>query len=298
MKLLVTACNKLDNEQLADPGVFLYQVDTATDQILAIDVGLSAMDKGITGLAKHREGWTIIAQNDLKRALQKKPHRLLYLDHSLRLQRQQELNLVSDPHSLLNVDDGCLIASTGTDTIVKLANNGEEEVFWQISDKNSDSCHLNSLARLGGEVFVSAFGPKQAELHSSATQGYVRAIDADSPAIENIYHPHSLRIFDQEFFLCGSGDGKIYQNDKVLLHKSSGYLRGLALNKHHLVVGVSKQRKKSKSLNRMAYHPAPEKVGTCELLIYNRSEQDLVFEKAIAMHNVTDEIYDIEIIEA
>jgi len=143
----------------------------------------------------------------------------------------QRLPEVSDGHSLCRVGDELLVVSTGTDQILAYPMSGfalgSPREVWSPTDSGTDTHHVNSLAFMDGELFCSAFGPKEGESWSTARTGYVRNVTSGATLLEGLRQPHSATWHDGVLYVCNSAEGSVTADDEPVAYLS-GYARGLS----------------------------------------------------------------------
>ena len=121
----------------------------------------------------------------------------------LDIHRLKESN---DAHSLIAHDNGFLIADTGKNRLVKITlTNRDTEIneteFWSYNNDGKDTVHLNSMAKLGNEIFVTIFGTKPQEGWKKAKFGKIINITTNQTVFENLHHPHSITVIDEKLLL-------------------------------------------------------------------------------------------------
>jgi hypothetical protein len=295
-KVLVSCCNKGESVNFFDAGIFVYSVCLKTGHVEAIDIGLTEQDHGCAGVAPYGGGWVVAVQNNLKRALKDEPVRLVELDRNLGVVACHELPGVNDPHSLVTIGSRVFITSSGNDSVFLFDENREVSRYWQGSKGDEDDLHINSIASLEGDLLISAFGPRESAMKDSARSGYVQSIGDGAQKLTTLYHPHSVQVCGDDIWVCESGTGKVWRNSEPVVSLAEGYVRGLAVTDRQLVVGVSRQRLRSRS-GEGSYEPKPEKIGESSLLVYAHEQgSNLKLEASIALEKYTDEIYDIAVL--
>ena len=162
----------------------------------------------------------------------------------------------ADGHSLIPFDGGLLVTDTLHNRVnhIEVAEDGSgitETVFWSASDESEDVVHLNSIAAIGDDVFVSLFGPRGPTGWLSAMSGMVVHVNQKEPVCTDLYHPHSLQSFDGSLYWLESRRGLIHAYSEAVGHEivgsARGYLRGLAVTKDYFYVGASAARSRSRS---------------------------------------------------
>jgi hypothetical protein len=212
----------------------------------------------------------------------------------------QELPSVKDGHSILVSGNHIYIVSTGTDEVLRYTL-GENEVrdplvFWRASNSGTDTHHVNSIMEINSEIFVSAFGPKEGALWSTATNGYVHNITSDTRVKDGIYHPHSLSQTKGILYYCDSSRKSLCSLEGSQF-KVDGYARGIAwLSDEWVCVGSSIGRQVSKSTGLIANPADPGKVsGRSKVSIGNIKNQKVIAEFDLSRFG--PEIYDILLLE-
>ncbi|MBV8727496.1 MAG: hypothetical protein JO233_06900, partial [Candidatus Eremiobacteraeota bacterium] len=86
------------------------------------------------------------------------------------------LDGIADVHSICMADGAIIAASTGSDKIVRITDNGTNhtyETLWSPSSGEHDLNHVNAVCFHKGELYCCAFGPKSSDRWKSAQNGYI-----------------------------------------------------------------------------------------------------------------------------
>ena len=168
-----------------------------------------------------------------------------------------------DPHSIVLNDGYIHIVSTGTNEIYRVAlkdeSLGEEELYWQYPDvrHDRDEVHLNGLTLENRRLIASCFGPRNGEGRWGC-EGRVFYVDDGASIHEGLNQPHSPIINGSRLAFAESKTGRVYlyvQSDDGAwtLQREfdvGGYARGVAFAGQELLVGISADRKVSRSQHR------------------------------------------------
>ncbi len=170
--------------------------------------------------------------------------------------RYQELPEVNDPHSILFLENYVYIVSTGTDQVIRYKfgknfNLINAEVIWCASHQKSDTHHINSIVEFNGDIIVSAFGPRNGKKWTSAMNGYIYNISKEKIVKENIYHPHTISIMDDDIYYCESRKSEFCSVNRGVIYKLNDYVRGVAWLKNDLVCIASSYRGKNNIFRRL-----------------------------------------------
>jgi len=209
---------------------------------------------------------------------------------------RQELADVKDGHSILVSGNAFYVVSTGTDEILryKLDENGvhNPETVWRASDSGIDTHHINSIAEINDEIFISAFGSKTGALWSSATNGYIHNITHDICVKDGIYHPHSLSQRKGALYYCDSSRKSFCSLEKPLF-ELDGYARGIGwLSDEMVCVAASIGRRISKSTGLIANPADPGSIaGKSKLVVRDIANQKVMAD--IDLSRFGPEIYDV-----
>lgn len=293
MRIAVSICNKRKSSGLDESGIFLYEVDLATASVKPCKIRWPwrMKPRGITGLA-----WM---GDQILATVQSNPTCLLVLSKDFRVLERWNLEKVLMPHSLLVAEGGVLIASTGSDSIVWVdPKTGREEYYWRANTDGADQMHLNSLALRDGKVHYSAFGYKKRDLWADVNQGIVQAVGSDTPAVTGISHPHSLQVFENDFYFTESAMSRIANSKGESFQFDKGYPRGMLITRDRLVLGFSKGRLRSESTG--VELDREKMIGRysdiCTVVEYRRTGpklQDIEEVQRIDMSRRANEIYDL-----
>jgi hypothetical protein len=212
----------------------------------------------------------------------------------------QEMPEIKDGHSLLAVDSKLYVVSTGSDEVITydILSNGvaNPKVFWRASASGTDTHHINSITKLGEDIFISAFGPKAGALWSSASNGYIHNITRDIRIKDDIYHPHTLSERHGKLYYCESSTRLFCSLDGPVL-KLEGYTRGIGWLSDELVcVCSSVGRKVSKSTGLIANSADPgEEDGRSSMAIKNISNQQVIADVDLSRYG--PEMYDVLVLD-
>lgn len=238
--LLITSCFN------ANPLFALAVHSPASGETRFVDlssVPVNCYFRGIAGAAKVPGGFVVGLQSN-------GPSKLLFLDHSLHVQRVVPLELTWDIHSMVERDGVLTIVSTGNDSVTAFdLATGRESTLRRFTESGKDTLHLNGLCLHQGRFFVSMFG---AQAERSMRCGSVVALDTGETVLGGLRHPHSLVSDGTHMALAESLTGTIVAFDAdgrlgVQRPGYFGYIRGLAALPGRTFVARSKKRKISRS---------------------------------------------------
>ncbi|NCA93881.1 MAG: DUF4915 domain-containing protein [Sphingobacteriia bacterium] len=292
MKVLISFCNP--QPESINKNLLILDLKNKKSEYL-----LETRD-GLTGITQDNNFFYSLSQNSKIYIIDRSSHKLILT---------KKLDNLLDPHSLFIEEDELFVVSTGNNEILKYKISKDRlnvdfvEVFWKQHGTNNevgDIYHINSIFKEKKSIYITAFGLRSGDRWSSAKNGYVLNITDDRKEIYNIYHPHSLIIKDEKMYYCESALQSVKEGNNIIVKLKSGYVRGLALDKKYLVLGVSGGRKVSKStgmLNKISETSLME--ANCKILVFKKK---LFLEeyKAIKEFNFFPnhtEIYDILIID-
>lgn len=257
-------------------------------------------DLGATGLWVGREALWALVQEDIGGL-----SRLVRLDHNLVPQGSWPLHLANDAHSLVEHEDGVLIAATGRNAVVFVgpldgsAPPREREV-WRMDTRDEDTVHLNGVAVLDGHIFVSAFGPKPMDGWGDSGCGMVKDLTTGKAIASNLRHPHSLMAADGALLWLESRLGRLWrwtptEGARVIV-EVPGYVRGLAVGPDRYFIGVSGRRRTSRSLG-TDYHTENSDRDAYRPSVFAVDRRSLVSTR-IDLAGFGPEIFDIAIVPA
>ncbi len=207
----------------------LLSMDVLTQRMEWIDVGFGQpLASGVGIQADERFVYHVsIANADFST-------QLAVLDReSLQVVHTQRLAEVVDGHSVARLGDELCVVSTGTDEIVAYRLDGpkatDARTLWAPTASGTDTHHINSIVVHDGELWCSAFGPKDSERYSWATvaNGYIRNVTRETTHVEGLQQPHSAIWHDGELYFCNSRPGTVNTTEGLFAHLY-GYSRGLA----------------------------------------------------------------------
>jgi tetratricopeptide (TPR) repeat protein len=275
-------------------GLVLGRYDFGTDEFAWVDAPPGF--EGATGLVACQEGVQIFVQCGTAPA---GDSAVGFLAGDSRLTAATSLKLVRDVHSAIEHEGGLLVVSTGTDAVIRIDGHGEEtreSVFWSASTANSDTLHVNSIARMGGEIFVSMFGPRPANGWEGARSGQVWNISRGEMVCEGLSHPHTLFEWDGRLCCLNSQTSQILQigpGGATELFKLEGYLRGAAPGAGCLYVAASSYRRQSRSTGAMRV--AAPAGSNAECLLFRLDSATGIVERR-SLTCWAQEIYDLALL--
>ncbi len=224
--------------------------------------------EGATGLCACTSGFYVLLQS--KRPMGR-DSALGLLGSDLQIHRTVPLDSVRDAHSLIQHEGALLVASTGTNQIIRVCWDGQglpkEEVFWSAVERTSeDNVHVNSILEYRGDVLVSLFGAKIDGAWDSSNRGEVRNLTTGQVLCDSLRHPHSLFSLEGGVCCLSSLDGRVVQaNDSAgqTLWNLPGYVRGVVRDGRFLFVATSRFRQRSRKTGRSRL--APLAMSGCRL---------------------------------
>lgn len=138
---------------------------------------------------------------------------------------------VWDGHSV--IPDGSraiMVVSSGTDEVVRFEIEDEmplsRTVVWAASASGRDTHHLNSIARLGNSILISAFGSTPTGSWADSSNGYVYDITNGQVIIDGLLQPHSVSVHGGRVYYCDSRRGSFSALDGILAELGA-YARGV-----------------------------------------------------------------------
>jgi acetolactate synthase-1/2/3 large subunit len=187
------------------------------------------------------------------------PAELVVYD-STGVRRYHRLDGVSTPHDILVEDDKILVVATTQNEVQVVAPDGEVVSRWRAPGE-TDSWHLNSLARYGDRTVVCGFGPflRRRGWDESGKPATGRVVDMETgkPMLDGLRAPHNPWYGDGIWLVCDSAAGDVVEIEDATRQVSRrlampGWPRGLAVTDDHLLVGLSPHRYVSASVETAA----------------------------------------------
>jgi hypothetical protein len=209
---------------------------------------------GVCGLAIRGDRLVVVTQSE-------QPSMVLWDLRKSRLLSTLALHACRDPHSLVWHEDFVYVVSTGTNEIyrITLVNDelGGEELFWTYpgASPDRDQVHLNGLTIDGeGRLIASCFGERTAEGRWGAA-GRIFYLDNNHTLHDGLNQPHSPVVAGDTLAFAESKTGRVYLHERSAadgwaLRQAvtvGGYPRGIAFRGDALFVGISADRKVSRS---------------------------------------------------
>lgn len=187
------------------------------------------------------------------------PAELVVYD-STGVRRYHRLDGVSTPHDILVVDSKVLVVATTQNEVQVVAPDGEVVSRWRAPGE-TDSWHLNSLARYGDRVVVCGFGPflrrRGWDESGKPATGRVVAMDTGEPLLDGLRAPHNPWYGDGTWLVCDSAAGEVLEvadSTRQVTRRLAmpGWPRGLVVTDEYLFVGLSPHRYVSTSVESAA----------------------------------------------
>ncbi len=252
--LLLSFCN-----QVTSPECSLCFIDPASGRIRWLDIArwpdaVRERLAGVCGLAIRGDRLVLVTQSE-------QPWMVLWDLRENQLLSTLELRSCRDAHSLVWHEEFAYVVSTGTNQIYRIALMHDEltgeEVFWTYpgTSPDHDQVHLNGLTiDCDGRLIASCFGEKTAEGRWGAA-GRVFYLDNYHILHDGLSQPHSPVVAGDTLAFAESKAGRVYLHERSAaggwtLRQSvsvGGYPRGIAFRGETLFVGISADRKVSRS---------------------------------------------------
>lgn len=291
--IIISFCNQIESK--VNNNLAILHLNSLSVRYLPIDID----NNGFTGLCQNTKFIFGIYQGTSTGivVLDKVNFDLIY---------SSPIANVFDPHSLAcDLENNLYIVSTGKDQILQFYFDEHKLklvfikcVFSldQTAHYSCDSHHMNSILFNNGSLIISAFGPKYGVRWSTAQRGYVYDLSKNRILFTNIYHPHSILLFNNDIYFCESSTSSVFKNNKSLLNLQRGYTRGLSILDRYLIVGISCGRLISKSLQ-IINNPADPGIPSndCGIVLF---KSNLLHNKYNLINEINlfpdkSEIYDI-----
>ena len=177
---------------------------------------------------------------------------LVCFDRMLAPVRSYNLKSVRQAHSVVAYQNGLLINSSGSDSLVFVRLLPDEQIseqlFWRLGD-GGHAQHVNSVLIQDDTVLVTMFGPRRDGGWFQSAGGCVWDVMRDRPICEGLAHPHTLFLHEGTPWVMESFTGRVLQlgtSGVVERFRVSGYTRGAALHEEWLYIATSYVRMKSK----------------------------------------------------
>ena len=298
--LLISFCN-----QSSPPGYSLLFID-ANGMDFALWVDFSSIPDEIRPSFSSICGVCSVGEQVIIATQSKMPMLALLDIKTAKVTGYFRLNHCKDSHSLLYHNNYVYIVSTQTNELYRVALQdgcfGLEELYWRYPGVSyeKDEVHLNGLTIEGDRFIASCFGARGAD-GVFGSEGRVFYVDSGQTIQGSLCQPHSPHVAGQRLIIAESAAHRInvftkgVQGEWVLgkAFDLDGYARGVALKGDRLWVGISADRKLSRSEQKFfdASEPSEERISDSGIVLL-----DLATEKEITKFSLLPfgrEVYDI-----
>jgi len=284
MYLVVSFCNTGLPKETPN----ICKINVTTQEVTWLPTGEDP--KGVTGLAvKDGVELFFINQNGTLGAIDLENGEKVY----------EENIKAFDPHSLLWKGGVLFMVNSGRDRVAKLEFRNDKvfrrDLKWAVSSVEKDTVHLNCLAlNKKGQLHVSMFGPKEGVGWTTSKSGRIFNIDTQQYLDWGyLYHPHSIKFYDDDLYVCESNAFNIKKNNEVFLQFERGYTRGFDMYGGYFAVGFSSGRNTSKSTGET--NDSVDTETLCKVQFYKTDGKKMIWEMDFSQFG-KKEIYDIIIL--
>jgi|GEM_PF-3087059 len=255
---------------------------------------------GATGICFEEDSYFVLLQMGNNRSL------LVRLDINLVPQYYYNLKAL-DAHSIIFYNDSLFIVNSAKNGInrARLDNSKNilrEEEYWRYSNDDNDLFHVNSIAEMGGDLYVSMFGLKDQKGWLYSQSGKIINISKNEVVYDGLFHPHSLRNINGVLYFLESRRGLVHTLNLRYEHKIfmniEGYLRGIAGDNNFIYVGVSASRRRSKSTGTVNTLPnsEPDKINSFIYCVEMNVDTVSPYKKVLTAFG--KEIYDLQLLDS
>jgi len=289
-KLIISFCN-VNTKNLA-LGIYEYE----NDNFNWIELDQENIINGATGITYFKNRlWLLVQKNNGE-------NNLCSINNNFELEKTYPLQMTKDAHSIIVHDNGFLVNDTKHNRLNKIEiinnqNEIKETEFWKYSNDLDDVVHVNSICKKDNKIFVSMFGKKSEEGWKFTKNGKIIIIPEKKIIFENIFHPHTLFVIENDMYCLESATGYVHKfskkNGHEVILKLEGYVRGFTFDENYFYVGASARRRRSKSTGTQNVSEAVTDEDA-QSWIYRIDRKTLEFErKSLAIYG--EEIYDLMI---
>lgn len=166
------------------------------------------------------------------------------------VERYCRIDALHDAHDIQFDGEGFVAVSAFSNRILWIASDGRVTGEWKAPGEG-DAWHLNCLAKVSDEWFVSAFGKfrghREWSEKAAEPSGLIYNVNKNREAVTGLHHPHNPRLLGTSWLVCNSIKGELVEIDResrteVRRLTLKGYTRGLASAGDLLFVGESANR--------------------------------------------------------
>ncbi|PCJ89680.1 MAG: hypothetical protein COA57_01310 [Flavobacteriales bacterium] len=193
------------------------------------------------GVTKANGHYVFLARN------KKKFTSLEFFDANFQFIKSHRVEDVEDGHQLRFINGYFYIANTGKNCITKISENlkEREDLFWTDADNDN---HVNSINFCNEHFYIVCHRDK-----ANKDNGHVLQLAEDFSPLKKISvgkHPHDIEFEGEILYSNDSRNSKLIKFDlqtrkRTVAKLSSAHLqRGIAIDKRHLFIGLSKEAKR------------------------------------------------------
>lgn len=206
-----------------------------------------------------------------------------------------------DLHDIAILKDKIYAVNTLFNCIVEIDHEYSFKPFWKPDFINSitaeDRCHLNGMAIEDRKIkYATAFSKGNTKGHwreQIPNSGIVFDLEQNAILTENIFMPHSPKLYEGQLYVLSSVTGELFRIDREngnteAVLKAGGFVRGLYLYKDFAFIGHSHLRKSSKTFSKL---DIPKKEQWAGISIWQLSTGKLVGK--IRYESSVEEIYEV-----
>lgn len=232
------------------------------------------------GLIKYEDGYAFTCQGK----------GIIVLDKNLNEKQVIPLRQGLRPHGLRRYKDAWVLASSYTDSIIGIDDNGKELFQYKFSEKvesfGSAQHHCNDLDIVNDYAYVSMFSLTGNYKRNSFDGGVleINLIDGKTkPLINTLTMPHSITNTESGFIILNSFKGSLLSNNFYPELVLPGFVRGYDSDATYHFIGESKNR----NFSRLSTDRKPVSIDT-KITIVNKK---LGFSRSIQLLNPISEIH-------
>ena len=172
--------------------------------------------------------------------------------NDLSIKRVIEYDLTLRPHGIfVKSSSQIYLACSYEDAIYEIDQNSKNVKRFSIAntpEKRKTSLaqhHINDMSFYDGNLYATMFSAT-GSWQQGFLDGAIKKINVETGHVSTIFNdlqmPHNIQVDHTGMKFCNSLTGEVYKNNKQIIYRGNGFVRGLCECDNYFIVGESKNR--------------------------------------------------------